>query len=240
VKTISKRLGLKSTVFTNAHGFTESGDQMSSAADIAKMVTALSQVDFLADYFTTTLDYVRDGNAQLVNSNRLVRVYKGTIGFKFGYSDESDYCLAAAAERDGNRYGVVLLGFEDEDDMYERAKALLNNGFNAYTSVTPEIPKDIPATIPIKGAFLSEVPIIVSVPRKLIIHKSDTGKLEAVVALPDYIYAPAKKGELIGEIGYYLNNEIIYTLPILAGKDTAKLNFGNNLSLLMEYSFNFG
>jgi D-alanyl-D-alanine carboxypeptidase (penicillin-binding protein 5/6) len=197
-------------------------------------------MDFLKSYFTTTLDYVRDGNAQLVNSNRLVRVYKGTIGFKFGYSKESGYCLAAAAERDGNRYGVVLLGFENEDDMYDHAKALLNNGFNAYISVTPDIPKDIQVSIPIKGALVSEVPIVTSVPQKLIINKADTGKLETVVALPDYIYAPAENGKVVGEIDYYLNGKVICRVTIHIAEDVPKLDIGNNLVLLLEKCFQFG
>jgi D-alanyl-D-alanine carboxypeptidase (penicillin-binding protein 5/6) len=238
VSEISEKLDLTATSFTNVHGHTEPEKQLSSADDIAKMLTALSQYGFLADYFATNLDYVRGGTAQLVNSNRLVRFYDGTIGYKYGYSKESGYCIAAAAERGGNRYGVVVLGFDDEDAIYSRAKALLNNGFNAYTAVMPEIPRDLPAEISVKGSFSETIPISAAEPQKLIIRKGETG-FEPVICLPEYILAPVQNGDRIGEIHYYLGGKVIYRLGIHAGTDADKLGFPDHLKLLLENIFSF-
>jgi D-alanyl-D-alanine carboxypeptidase (penicillin-binding protein 5/6) len=237
---IAQNLGLETTSITNVHGYTDPEKQLSSASDLAKILTALSKYDFLDSYFATNLDYVRDGSAQLVNSNRLVRFYDGTIGYKYGYTPETGYCVAAAAERGGNRYGAVVLGMSNEDKLFERAKALLNNGFNAYTSIMPELPKDLPEAIPVRGSLESTLSVTPAVLRKLIVHKSDTDSLTAVICLPDYVYAPVKKGSVIGEIHYYINGNVVYKVDICAATDSEKLDFGDNLALLLKNIFTFG
>jgi D-alanyl-D-alanine carboxypeptidase (penicillin-binding protein 5/6) len=232
-------LSLTSTSFTNEHGYLEPENQLSSAADISKMITALSKYDFLSEYFTVKLDYIRDGKAQLVSSNKLLRSDE-TLGYKSGFSKVSGYCLAGAVERNGTKYGVILLGFEDEDKMYSRAKVLLEHGFSAYTSITPEIPADLPDTVSVKGSLYESVPVSVATPQKIIVKKDDAGKLEAVICLPDYIYAPVKKGDTVGEIHYYLNGSVIYRLTLHASEDIPKLKFGNILDIMMESIMQFG
>jgi D-alanyl-D-alanine carboxypeptidase (penicillin-binding protein 5/6) len=239
VDKISSTLSLTSTSFTNEHGYLDPAMQISSASDLSKLVTALSEYDFLAETFKTKLDYIRDGKAQLVNSNRLVK-HDGAIGYKFGYSKETGYCLAAATEINGSRYGVVLLGFEDEDKMYARARTLLDYGFESYVSITPEIPETLPESITVKGALVDSVPIIASNPNKIIIHKADAGNLEAIICLPDYIYAPVNKDDTIGEIHYYLNGSVIYKFPLTASVDIPKLKLRNILVIIMEMMWKYG
>jgi D-alanyl-D-alanine carboxypeptidase (penicillin-binding protein 5/6) len=237
---IAKLLSLSSTYFTNEHGYIEPEKQISSASDLSKIVTELSKYEFLENYFRTKLDYIRDGNAQLVNSNRIVQRSSDAIGYKFGYSKETGYCLAAAKERNGTRYGVILLGFDDEDKMYARANELLDKGFANYSSIEPQIPSELPQTLSVKGAMVESVPLAVSDPGKIVVHNESKSELKAVIALPDYIYAPAKKGDIVGEIHYYLNEKVIYRLTIHVSEDVNKLNIGNILLILTESVFNFG
>ncbi|MDR0944521.1 MAG: serine hydrolase [Ruminococcus sp.] len=237
---IVKLLSLSSTSFTNEHGYTEPEKQISSASDLSKIVTALSEYEFSENYFRTKLDYVRDGNAQLVNSNRIVQRSKDAIGYKFGYAKETGYCLAAAKDRDGVRYGVILLGFDDEDKMYARANELLDFGYENFSSIEPQIPIELPQSLPVKGAMVDSVPINVSEPGKIVVHNESKSELKAVIALPDYIYAPAKKDDIVGEIHYYLDDKVIYRLTIHVSEDVNKLSIGNILLILTNSIFNFG
>jgi D-alanyl-D-alanine carboxypeptidase (penicillin-binding protein 5/6) len=235
---IMKSFSLNSTKFTNEHGFIDPQRQLSSSSDISKIITELSKYDFLSEYFRTKLDYIRDGNAQLVNSNRVVQRSKDGVGYKYGYSKETGYCLVAAKERDGVRYGVVLLGFDDEDKMYERANELLEIGFTEFIPIEPKIPEELPQSIGVKGAISESVPLMTGVPRKIIIRKTHESELKTVIALPDYIYAPVKKGDVIGEIHYYLNEKVIYRLTIHSAEDVKKLKFGNILAIMTKTIFN--
>jgi D-alanyl-D-alanine carboxypeptidase (penicillin-binding protein 5/6) len=236
---IEASLSLSSTSFTNEHGYLDPDKQLSSASDLSKIVTELSKYDFLADYFTQRLDYIRDGKAQLVSSNKLLRSDEA-LGYKSGYSKESGYCLAGAKERGGARYGVILIGFSDEDEMYDRAKVLLESGFNSFVSIVPEIPTELPESVPVKGSLYDIVPISVFDPEKLIVKREDTGKLESKFFLPDYIYAPLKKGDTVGEIHYYLNGVFIYKLTLHATADIPKLKYGNIFTILTKIVTCFG
>jgi D-alanyl-D-alanine carboxypeptidase (penicillin-binding protein 5/6) len=237
---IAKSLSLSSTSFTNEHGYIEPENQISSAIDLSKIVSKLSEYEFLENYFRTKLDYIRNGQAQLVNSNTIVQRNKDAIGYKFGYSKETGYCLAAAKDRDGVRYGVILLGFDDEDKMYARANELLDIGYKNYSSIEPQIPSELPQTLSVKGAMVESIALTVSDPGKIVVHNESKSELTAVIALPDYIYAPAKKGDIVGEIHYYLNDKVIYRLTVHVSEDVNKLNIGNILWILTNNVFNFG
>jgi D-alanyl-D-alanine carboxypeptidase (penicillin-binding protein 5/6) len=232
-------LSLSATSFTNEHGYIDSENQISSARNLSKIVTEISKYDFLNNYFRTKLDYIRNGTAQLVNSNRIVQRSSDAIGYKFGYAKETGYCLAAAKERDGVCYGVILLGYDDEDEMYARATELLDMGFRNYSSIQPQIPEELPTNIAVKGAAIESVPIMVADSDKIIVHNESKSELKAVIALPDYIYAPVKKGDKVGEIHYYLNDKVIYRLSIHIGADVKKLNIENIMLILTKSIFDF-
>lgn len=49
---------------------------------MAVMSRALMQHEKIFDYTLIWIDYVRDGQTQLVNTNKLVRMYDGILGLK--------------------------------------------------------------------------------------------------------------------------------------------------------------
>ena len=63
------------------------------------------------------------------NTNDLVYDYPGCYGIKTGYTNAAGFCLAAAAERDGHRLLVVVMGGDEPDDRFIAASRLLDYGF---------------------------------------------------------------------------------------------------------------
>ena len=63
---------------------------------------------------------------RLINHNRLLRLYPGTIGMKTGFTRRAGNGLIAVARRDDRTMIAVLLG---ADDMYGGAATLLDRGF---------------------------------------------------------------------------------------------------------------
>ena len=80
-------LGMNDTVFKNCNGLDEDG-HITSAYDVAVMSRALMQHEKIFDYTLIWIDYVRDGQTQLVNTNKLVRTYDGI----FGAENRHDKC----------------------------------------------------------------------------------------------------------------------------------------------------
>jgi D-alanyl-D-alanine carboxypeptidase (penicillin-binding protein 5/6) len=232
-------LGLINTLFTNASGYNSPEEQISCAADIAKIVSAISKIEFIAPMFTNRLDYVRGEDAQLVNTNKMARSYNGCIGYKYAYSKPSGYSLAVGAQSGGNRYGAVVLGSADETKMYARAAKMLDAAFEYYTSYVPKAPDDIPTEIRVKNGYAENVAIAPASAQKYVIKKSQSGSFEAQIIIPDFIYAPVSSGQTIGEVHYYLEGEFFCKTPIVATSDIEGVTFGKNLAIILKNVFNF-
>ena len=98
---------MENTHFENATGLDAEG-HLSTARDIAIMSRALLAHPKIKDYSTVWMDTLRDGQTQLVNTNKLVRFYEGCTGLKTGTTDAAGSCLAASAQRDGLELVVMM------------------------------------------------------------------------------------------------------------------------------------
>lgn len=123
-------LGLEDSHFTSPVGL-DDPEMRTSAYDLAAIAAAL------VDHFPSVLDLTSrlemtlpasaDHPAfDLVNLDRLLRLYPGTVGLKPGYTGDAGPCLVAMAVRDGHRLVAILL---DDPELYTDARALLDWGF---------------------------------------------------------------------------------------------------------------
>lgn len=235
----AQSLGMKSTSFTNCNGYYDDSRQISSACDIAKLSCELYKYAFLRDYFTCWLDYLRDGETEVVNSNTLVKNYNGTVGFKAGFTEASGHCISAAAERDGEAYAVVILGYSDKDSMFYDAKQLLNTGFSEYSVVKPEIPEDTPDIIKVKGSYTKYIPLEYGNTKNIVIPNGTYNSISSRYFLPDYIYAPVNKGDKIGEVHFYKNDKFLFSVNILSDGCADKLTAAKAIVILLKFMMSF-
>lgn len=131
------RLGAFDTHAVTPHGLDEPG-QVSSAYDLALFGRAvLTDADLAEIAQTRAYDFPGlDGQTfQIQNQNRLLGSYDGAIGLKTGYTTEAGHTLVAAAERDGTRLVVTVLGAEGRAEPV--AAALLDWGFAAAGTAEP-------------------------------------------------------------------------------------------------------
>jgi len=129
-----EELGLKDTHFNNVHGLDSDG-HYSSAYDMAIMARELIKHSDILKFTSTYEDYFNkeDGSRTwLVNTNRLVRFYKGVDGLKTGYTNNAKYCLTATAMKNNIRFISVLMGVDTSDERSKITSELLNYAFNSY------------------------------------------------------------------------------------------------------------
>ena len=117
------------------------------------MSRALMQHEKIFDYTLIWIDYVRDGQTQLVNTNKLVRTYDGILGLKTGTTSAAGSCISAAAERNGMRLIAVVLGAENTKDRFSAASSLLDYGFANWKLTIPELP-ELPE-LPVTGGMVT-------------------------------------------------------------------------------------
>jgi D-alanyl-D-alanine carboxypeptidase (penicillin-binding protein 5/6) len=232
-------LGMANTSFTNCCGYYDDDKQLSTASDMAKLVSALMKYTFLREYFTCRLDYLREGETQLVSTNKLLGRVDGMAGFKAGRTDHAGYCIAAAAERDGKAFGVIILGCDDEDDMFSRAKALLESAFSEYTVITPSLPENIPEEIAVKGGTADTAALEYGNVRGVVLPKWDVDSLSSEIFLPEYVYAPVNAGDKIGEIHFYRNKKFIFSVDITSADDIEQLDIKKAMVILLKIMLSF-
>ena len=220
----AKQLGMNDTHFVNCTGLDDDTDEhLTSAYDIALMSKELLSHERIREYTTVWMDSLRNGATQLVNTNKLVRFYKGTTGLKTGTTAKAGHCVSASAERDGLHLIAVVMGSDNSTDRFEGAKALLNYGFANYKTVTPEYDKTLitPVRI-IKGYTGSLIPEVGTI-LPITVKAGEESKIEAEVEIATDVEAPVEKGQRIGSITFKLNGTTLAEYPLTAKEEVAKL-----------------
>lgn len=209
------RLGLKDTHFTNPHGLYDP-DHYTTARDLAELTRyALLQPEFtrIVSTYKTTIPMNNDeGIRVLVNHNKMLKNYPGTIGVKTGYTKRCGRCLVSAAERDHVRMIAVTLS--DPNDWQDHA-AMLDYGFSCYTHVV----------LAEAGSFAMELPCLggvettVSVKNRNDLSMTMPCNHDPVVATIEtnrYLCAPIQEGDIVGQVVFRLNGQEIGAVDLYA------------------------
>ncbi len=219
----AKELGMTNTNFINATGLDAEG-HISSAHDVAIMSAELIKHDLIKNYSTVWMDSLRGGESELVNTNKLVRFYEGTTGLKTGTTSGAGYCLSATAERNGLELVAVIMSGDTSNDRFNGAKKLLDYGFAnyEYASIKPELDK---TELNIKNGVAPKVKIIAKNNFDALLKKSETAAVTQQLNLKQNLEAPVKKDEVVGAIDFYLNDEIIGQVEVVADESVDKMSF---------------
>lgn len=215
-------LGLRSSSFKNPHGLDAEG-HYSSAHDLA-VITAAAMGNKLFEEIVSTKSIAIAGRS-LSNHNKMLWNYEGCLGVKTGYTTAAGRSLVSCAEREGLR--LICVTINDPDDWDDHA-ALFDWGFENYEYVSLADPEEEIARIPVISGFEESVPVRAESGFSILINKADT--LEESVKLPKFLYATVKRGDIIGQITYTLNDEEICSVTLVAAK-TVELNEGLRLTL---------
>ncbi len=219
----AKALGMNSTTFKNCTGLDAEG-HLTTAGDVAIMSGELIKHERIKDYSTVWMDSLRDGKSELVNTNKLVRFYKGTTGLKTGTTSIAKYCLSATAERDGLSLVAVVMAGETSTDRFEGAKKLLDYGFANYsfTKIGSEL-KESETTI-LKGEKKT-VKVKSNGNISLLMPKSAKNDIQRTVEWQKNLTAPIKSGQTVGYVNIYNGEENIGRIPITAEENVKKRDF---------------
>lgn len=220
----AKALGMNGTVFKNATGLDAEG-HVSTARDVALMSAALLKYPLIKNYSTVWMDSLRDGQSELVNTNKLVRFYKGTTGLKTGTTSGAGYCLAATAERDGMELVAVIMGGESSAARFESAKKLLDYGFANYSfeRIKPEFTDG--TAIKVKSGEEPTVPLCAKGELGILLKKSERANVTQKTNLPSSVAAPVKAGDKIGEIEVFAGDTQLGAIDITAQSDVNRMSF---------------
>ena len=227
----AKNIGMDNTMFKNVCGYDQDG-QYSTAYDIALLGCEFLKYDFLSQISCTYMEYLRDNATELVNENYLTRTYNGLTGIKASHSEKSGYSVVASAEKNGVSYLVVALNCQDKDTRFSIAKKLLNKGFNSYVTAEPSFSSEFMKPLQVKGGVDFAVMVEPKELKSITIAKG-ASDIENVVFLPQYINAPIRKNQRLGEICFYIDDTMIYKTDLISCSDIKEMTFSRAFKKLI-------
>ncbi len=221
----AKELGLENTNFENCTGLDDTAtNHYSCAYDIAVISREVMQHELIKDYTTLWLDYLRNGETELNNTNKLVNTYNGITGLKTGTTSKAGFCVCATAERDGMSLISVVLGADTSEDRFTSASNMLDYGFANYQIIVPEINETQISTVKVINGIEKSVMPIYDETDKILVKKGGEDITYEYKTEPS-VSAPVKSGDKLGEIIIKSGNETIRTVKLYSGKNIDKISF---------------
>ncbi len=249
VKMMNERaaeLGLMSASFINPSGLPindqETGQNHMSISDIFKLVR------YILTKYPETLDItsqkelvVTERNFSKASTNPVFGVVEGVDGLKTGYTDKSGLCLVSTMPVTGSgqdfRIVSIIMGAQSHEDRINKTKQLLEYGRDNFSSqklTDIDISVD---TVYVSSSKSGKIDVYPSTDFRKLIKNGEIVKTE--ILYNEKVSAPIEKGEKIGTIIMYINDQEIGQVDAIVNEDIGKANIFVRILRLFSNLFGF-
>lgn len=222
----AKQLGMDATTFVNTNGL-PADNHYTSAKDIAIMSRELMKYEEDITRFTGIYeDYLREGSDSpfwLVNTNRMIKFYRGVDGLKTGYTSEAKYCLAATATRNDMRVVSVVMGTPSPKARNAHTSSMLDYAFQQYQLHPVYENGEELGLVQIDKGQSTHTSLIS--PRRISILTKKGEQLdqyEISVEEKKDLSAPLEQGDIVGRVIVKKDGEVDSTFDLLATQDVSR------------------
>lgn len=220
----AKKLGMNDTTFKNCHGIDEDG-HVTSAYDIALMSRELlTKHPNITKYTTIWMDSLRDGKSQLVNTNKLIKTYRGITGLKTGSTSLALYNLSASATRDNLSLIAVIMKAPSTKIRFAEAQKLLDYGFSKFSFKNFGNKGDVIQNVSVNKGVKNNCDAILENSAGTLIEKGKESQVTQSIEINNNIEAPIKKGDIIGKVVFSLDGSVLSSTNLVASCDINKIN----------------
>lgn len=228
----AKELGMNDTTFKNCHGIDEDG-HVTSSYDIALMSKELlNNHPSITNYTTIWMDSLRDGKSELVNTNKLIRTYEGITGLKTGSTSLALYNLSASATRGDLSLIAVVMRAPTAKTRFQEAKLLLDYGFNTYQYKKIANEGDFFQSVGVSKGIETNLDLVFEKSSGILVEKTNKSEVTQELVLNENLQAPINKGDVIGNVNYYLDDNLIDSVNLVASSSIAKKTFWNTFNYI--------
>ena len=234
----AKDLGLKNTHFVNAYGLPAEG-HYTSAFDLA--LIAKEALNYpLVRKLTSMKEYdLRDGKFKLWNTNKLLWWYPGADGFKTGWTNEAKYCLASTVERNGLRLICVVMGVPQVRGHFAESMKIYNYGFAKYEFKQFAPAEQRQGVVKVRKGSENEVNAITEKTLGATVEKGKDKNLWVETKLNPEISAPIQKGQKLGEILLYRNDQQQASVNLVADHPVARAGLVEQMTRTLKGVFGY-
>jgi D-alanyl-D-alanine carboxypeptidase (penicillin-binding protein 5/6) len=231
----AKEIGITTARFINPNGMPidneETDQNFMSAEDIFKLARYILKKYPDVTQVTSQLKVViPERNFAKNASNKLIEEMEGVDGLKTGYTDKAGMCLVSTIpyvdEEDSNmdrRVIAVLMGSHSESDRINKSKTMLEYGLYNYFIEKIINKNDIVEEIMVTNAVDMNLEVVASEDYYKFVENGTTLRTENIYM--EDLKAPISKGDTVGKMEVYLNDELIKEIPLNSTKDLEKAGF---------------
>jgi len=234
----AQALGLKNTHFVNAYGLPAKG-HYTSAFDLA--IISREALNYpLVRKLTSTKEYdLRDGKFKLWNTNKLLWWYPGADGFKTGWTNEAKYCLASTVERNGLRLISVVMGVPQVRGHFAESMKIYNYGFAKYEFKLYAPVAQKQGVVKVSKGMEDEVIALTEKPLGATVEKGKDKNLWVETKLNPNISAPIQKGQKLGEVLLYRNDQLQASVNLIADHSIARAGLVEQMTRTLKGVFGY-
>lgn len=254
-------LGCEQSYFITPNGLDEedeNGVHSISAKDLATIMSycilkspkAESFLEITRTNSYTFTDVSGQSSYSCQNHNSFLTMMDGALSGKTGYTGEAGYCYVGTLKRDERTFVVALLGSgwpNQKNYKWQDTMKLMNYAVDNYFYEEIPIVSHLPAievkegTRPESGLFEGisvEIEVAVEDNSFQVLAK-DEEEIHAEIEKNTVLEAPVEKGQTVGTIRYYIDEEVIREYSIITCENISRLSFENVMTKILQKYLTF-
>lgn len=217
----AKKLGMYNTNFVTPSGLDDE-EHYSTAYDMALLgCEAVKNPEFLS-ICSKKSESVSYGNPPykrtLTNHNRLLRLYDSALGIKTGFTKKSGRCLVSCAQKDGVMLVAVTLNAPGD---WSDHRKMLDYGFSLIKGKTMSFDLS-KIKIPVAGGTKEAISLNCD---SVTLCTDGDSNIKTKLYIEHFLYAPVKKGTLVGRVDYIFSGKVIASAPVTANENAELKSF---------------
>ena len=215
----AQEIGMKNTIFSNAHGLDEKTQNKSTAYDMALLSSYASKNKEYMKIVGTKKFTVQTERKSYIwyNRNKLLSLYKYATGGKTGYTPSAGRTLVTNAEKNGLKLTAVTL---NDGNEYDTHQALYDYGFENYKRYVILNREQFRVD---DGYFKGRAYIEESFSYPL--TEEEKEHIKVLVKLKNI--TKYKEGDKIGEVSVLLNDQEIYKTDVFGHEEAKRMSLWN-------------
>ncbi len=246
-------LGMTNTHFANPCG-SHDDSHYTTARDMAILAQYAMQNETFRNIVKTVTYKIAPTNLYtsertLVNTNlflstirSLEHYYPPCTGIKTGHTSQSGYCLVSSAEYNDTELLSVVMNCPNTNDnegaySYIDSRTLFDFGFDNYVSQPIAAPGDIVSdskVLEAKGDTRVALTVETNVNALVPSNVDSAAEIITNINIPDELYAPITKGDIIGTVTYTYKGTQIGTSNLVATNDVERNEILHVLNLILR------
>ena len=212
----AREIGARDTFFQNTNGLdTKYPEHKTTAMDLAIIAKYCMNNELFRKIISIKNDYIiiNDKKVDIFNTNILL-FFDYIKGIKTGFTKNAGHCLVLYSERQGLKLITVVLKSEDNKRAADMLK-LIDWANDNYSNTNIINSSKIYKTIKVRNGP-SEVPLDLYPQTDFTQLVNINDKIEITETLSTDLVLPVAKGQEIGKISVYINNENVKDIKIIS------------------------